>query len=131
MARSEQVRNYRPAIENALAFSQVVTSGSFIFIAGVLSMDQQGNCIGPRNMAMQVQTIYSHVREYLADQGLSFAHVVREIIYTVDLQALSAAAPVRARFFESVRGPAATWVQVSGLYRPEYLLEVELTAERS
>jgi 2-iminobutanoate/2-iminopropanoate deaminase len=130
MARSDQVRNYRPDIENALAFSQVVVAGPFVFLSGILSMDGEGNCIGAGNMAMQVQTIYSHAREMLADQGLTFENVVREMIYTVDLQALGAAAPLRARFFETVRGPAATWVEVRGVYRPEYLLEVELTAER-
>lgn len=130
MARPDQVLNYRPAIENALAFSQVVKSGPFLFIAGVLSMDRQGNCIGPGNMALQVQTVYSQLEEILAEQGVTFEQVVRETIYTTDLQALSAAAPLRARFFHTSRGPAATWVEVRGLYRPEYLLEVEVTAER-
>jgi enamine deaminase RidA (YjgF/YER057c/UK114 family) len=131
MARPDQVLNYRPAIEHALAFSQVVKSGPFLFISGILSMDREGNCIGAGNMALQVQTVYSQLREILAEQDVAFEQVVRETIYTVNMQALCAAAPLRARFFESFRGPASTWVEVQGLYRPEYLLEVEVIAERS
>jgi 2-iminobutanoate/2-iminopropanoate deaminase len=80
-------------------------------------------------MKTQVQTIYTEVGRVLVDYGLSFEHVVRETIYTTDLDALIAAAPIRLKFFERVRPPAATWVRVAGLYAPEYLLEVEITAE--
>lgn len=129
MARADQVTHYRPALEQALAFSQAVTSGPYLLLSGVLSMDRDGNCIGPGEMTAQVTAVYSHVAEILADHGLGFEHVVRETVYTTDMPALVAAAPIRAKFFESVRGPAATWVEVRGLFQPGYLLEVEITAE--
>ena len=129
MARSVQARHYRHALENALGFSQVVQSNGFLLMSGMVSMDEDALCIGPGDMSAQVQTIYTQVGRILADYGLGFEHVVRETIYTTDLQALIEAAPVRRRFFESVAPPAATWVRVAGLYAAEYLLEVEITAE--
>jgi 2-iminobutanoate/2-iminopropanoate deaminase len=129
MARSDQTRHYRHALEQAIGFSQVVQSSGFLLLSGMVSMDANAQCVGRGDMKTQVQTIYTEVGRILVDYGLSFEHVVRETIYTTDLDALIAAAPIRLKFFERVRPPAATWVRVAGLYAPEYLLEVEITAE--
>jgi 2-iminobutanoate/2-iminopropanoate deaminase len=129
MARSTQVRHYRHALEQAIGFAQVVESNGFLLLSGMVSMDDNAQCVGRGDMAMQVRTIYEQVGRILTDYGLGFEHVVRETIYTTDLHALIAAVPVRLKFFESVAPPAATWVRVAGLYADEYLLEVEITAE--
>ena len=129
MARSVQARHYRHTLEQAIGFSQVVQSNGFLLLSGMVSMDEDAQCIGRGDMPEQVRTIYTQVGKILCDYGLGFEHVVRETIYTTDLKALIAAAPVRLKFFERVAPPAATWVRVAGLYSDEYLLEVEITAE--
>jgi enamine deaminase RidA (YjgF/YER057c/UK114 family) len=129
MASSSQVRHYRHELENAVGYSQAVVSGRYLFLSGSVSMNAAGECIGQGDMATQIETIYSDIRRILMDYGIGFQNVVRETIYTTDMKALVAAAPVRLKFFEKVAAPAATWVQVAALFAPEYLLEVEITAE--
>lgn len=131
MASSSQVRHYRHELERAVGFSQAVVSGRYLFLSGTVSMNLAGECIGPGDMATQIETIYGDIGRVLTDYGISFQSVVRETIYTTDMKALVAAAPVRLKFFEKVATPAATWVQVAALFAPEYLLEVEITAELS
>lgn len=129
MARSSQIRHYRHDLEKAIGFSQAVVSGRYLFLSGTVSMNAAGECIGPGDMATQIDTIYRDIGVMLVDHGVSFENVVRETIYTTDLKALFANAPVRLKFFDKVAAPAATWLQVAALYAPEYLLEVEITAE--
>jgi enamine deaminase RidA (YjgF/YER057c/UK114 family) len=106
-----------------------VQSHGLLMLSGLVSMDLNGQCIGRGNMGAQVEAIYSEIGRILYDYGLTFEAVVRETIYTTDMQALIAAAAVRLKFFEKVAKPAATWVRVAGLFAEEYLLEVEITAE--
>ena len=131
MARSTQTRHYRPSIEKQIGFSQAVISGDLLMLSGLISMGPDGQCVGRGDMSAQVEAIYSEIQRILYDYGLTYEHVVRETIYTTDLRALIAAAPVRLKFFERVGLPAATWVRVAGLFSEEYLLEVEITAEIS
>lgn len=129
MARSSQVRHYRHDLEKAVGFSQAVVSGKYLFLSGAVSMNAAGECIGPGDMSKQIETIYGDIGRILVDHGISYENVVRETIYTTDLKALFANTAVRLKFFDRVATPAATWVQVAALYAPEYLLEVEITAE--
>jgi 2-iminobutanoate/2-iminopropanoate deaminase len=129
MARSVQTRSYRHDLEKQIGFSQAVQSHGFLFLSGLVSMDADGQCIGRGDMSAQVQAIYTDVGRILYDYGLTFEAVVKETIYTTDMQALLAAVPARLKFFENVAPPAATWVRVAGLFSDEYLLEVEITAE--
>jgi 2-iminobutanoate/2-iminopropanoate deaminase len=52
--------------------------------------------------------------------GLTFAHVIKENLYTTDIEA-------RKAFYQN-DFPAATWVQVQQLFVPELKVEVEWIA---
>ena len=52
---------------------------------------------------------------------------MKENAYTTDIEALKAAQDVRKVYY-GTDFPAATWVQVSRLYMPEAVLEVEVIA---
>jgi enamine deaminase RidA (YjgF/YER057c/UK114 family) len=129
MARSDQVMNVRPALERHFAFSQVVRSGSYIFVSGTASMDDEGHLKGGPTMADQVNTIFTELSELLARLGTGLEAVVKETIYTVDIDGLVAVAPERARFFRDCAPPASSWIEVRRLFKPEFLLEVELIVE--
>jgi enamine deaminase RidA (YjgF/YER057c/UK114 family) len=59
---------------------------------------------------------------------LSFADVINENVYAMDLDAFIRNKEIQTEFCgESF--PAATWVQVQRLYLPSFVVEVELTAE--
>jgi 2-iminobutanoate/2-iminopropanoate deaminase len=129
MARSNQVMSTRPELERAFGFSQIARSGNLIFVSGSVAMDEHGNLKGGPSMREQVHTVYSDLAVILARLGAKFENVVKETVYTVDIDALVDARDARGRFFEDCAPPASCWVEVRKLFKPEFLLEVELTVE--
>jgi enamine deaminase RidA (YjgF/YER057c/UK114 family) len=129
MARSNQIMNARPQLERHFGFSQVVRSDPYIFISGTAAIDQQGKLKGGASMAEQIDTVFTELTQLLAQLGVKAEAVVKETIYTTDIDALAAAAHVRAKYFAECSPPAASWIEVRRLYLPELLLEVEWTVE--
>jgi 2-iminobutanoate/2-iminopropanoate deaminase len=80
-------------------------------------------------MTAAIQAVYEHLRRTLEANGLTFADVVKENVYTTDLDAFIQNKALRQRFYANTPLPAATWIQVQRLYTPALVLEVELVAE--
>ena len=80
-------------------------------------------------MAGQMRAVYSNLRRTLAAHGAGFDEVVKETIFTTDMDALLKAADLRFEFYNKERLPASTWVQVQRLVDPGFLVEIEVTAE--
>ena len=71
--------------------------------------------------------MYSSLERSLKQYGLTFQHVVKENLYTTDIEAMKQFNYVRKQFYKG-DFPAATWVQIARLYMPEAKLEIELIA---
>jgi 2-iminobutanoate/2-iminopropanoate deaminase len=104
--------------EDDIGYRQAVRVGNTLYISG---------SVGAGAMPDAIRGAYGELEKTLAHYGLTFAHVVKENIYTTDLDALKANLEVRRAFYGK-EFPAATWVQVSRLYEPAHVLEVELIA---
>ncbi|WP_230978981.1 RidA family protein [Flavobacterium supellecticarium] len=59
--------------------------------------------------------------------GATFENVVKENLYTTDIEAMKKYNYIRKEFYKG-DFPAATWVQIQRLYMPTAKLEVELIA---
>jgi len=131
MARFENCRYADPELEKKLGFPRFVESRGMLYMSGMLSADEDFRLVGAGDMAAQIDRIYVRLEEALASQGATLQHVVSEILFTTDLEALSAAAGVRrehyARHDASI--PASTAVQVAALALPGAMLEVHPTVE--
>ena len=127
MARQEQVFNIRQA-EQDFAFSQAIKAGNMLFISGTVSWDENAEPVAPGDMKAQVKNVYDELQKTLEAHGASFANVVKETVFTRDMDALVEAAPVRARYFDDCAPPASTWVEISRLVHPDLLVEIEMTA---
>jgi enamine deaminase RidA (YjgF/YER057c/UK114 family) len=76
-----------------------------------------------------VRAAYTNISRTLAAHGASFDEVVKETIFTTDMDALLKASDVRFEFYDKERLPATSWVQVQRLVDPGFLVEVEVIAE--
>ncbi|MBO9717832.1 MAG: RidA family protein [Pseudoxanthomonas sp.] len=117
--RPDLVRHNIDAWEQDIGYSGVVQDGDLLYLSGVA-------CEGA-DMEAAVADCYRRLTAILQRFGADSSQVVRETIYTTDLDALIRAIPGRKRFFPDARYPAATWVEVRRLYQPGHLLEVEWT----
>jgi enamine deaminase RidA (YjgF/YER057c/UK114 family) len=119
VATPELVRHTIDGWESEIGYSGVVQDGDLLHLSGVA-------CEGT-DMDAAVADCYRRLTAILQRFGADSSQVVRETVYTTDLDALIRAIPGRRTFFPDARYPAATWVEVRRLYQPEHLLEVEWT----
>jgi enamine deaminase RidA (YjgF/YER057c/UK114 family) len=107
---------YQP--DEEIGYCEALRVGDTLYVSGH---------VGKGEMRDAVASTYKQLEATLRQHGLGFVHVVKENVYTRDLDAFIAAGEVRKGFYGGAK-PAATWVQVDRLFRPEYVLEVELVA---
>ncbi len=104
--------------ENEIGYAQAVRVGDTLHVSG---------SVGTGPMPVALASAMNEIKQTLAAYGLDFHHVVKETIYTTDIEALKAAKEVRKTYY-GTDFPTATWVQVARLFNPEHVIEVEVTA---
>ncbi|MBN8864079.1 MAG: RidA family protein [Sphingobacteriales bacterium] len=104
--------------DTTAGYAQVVKVGNVLYISGAVSTE-----ITPGGITQ----VYRALERSLKSFGATFQNVVKENLYTTDIEAMKRNNNSRKVFYKN-DFPAATWVQVSRLYMPEAKLEVELVA---
>ncbi len=104
--------------DTTAGYVQVVKVGNILYISGAVSTDIT---------AEGITRVYRALERSLKSFGATFQNVVKENLYTTDIEAMKRNNDSRKVFYKN-DFPAATWVQVSRLYMPEAKLEVELVA---
>ncbi len=115
--------------ERDFGYSQAVLVDKTLYVAATMAVDSSGRLVAPGDMAGQLRAVYANLRRTLAAHGADFGEVVRESIYTTDMDALLKAADLRFEYYDRERLPATTWVEVRRLVDPGFLVEIEVTAE--
>lgn len=114
-----------------LGYTHVVvgTGSRLVFVAGQEPEDEQGNIVGPDDLAVQARQVFANVGRALAAAGAGPEQVTKITIFVVDYRRehLPAIEEGRAALFVDHK-PADTIVGVQALSRPEYLIEVEAVA---
>ena len=128
MAIDKEVGYWREEMEKKLAGARTVKAGGFMFTTGVTSVDDDGNVVGAGDMKAQIVQIYSTIGKILKKNGLTFEHVVKEVIYVTDGKAFFEAHQLRADVYEGLLPPAITGMEVVGLFNPDLLIEIDVTA---
>ncbi len=114
-------------------YSQVVEvrAGRIIFIAGQTALDEAGALVGKDDFAAQAEQVFRNLAVALQAVACTAANLVKLTVFLRDMNNLGAYREARNRFFASVSPPAApaiTLVEVSKLYGPEFLIEIEAVA---
>lgn len=135
MSQDQAVRFLNPASmpPPVGGYSQVaeVTRGKLILIAGQIARDAAGNDVAPGDLRGQLSKILENIGHALGGAGASFHDVVKMNYYCVEsvpASEISAVREVRDRFINTQAPPVSTFVFVSRLVRPEWLIEVEAWA---
>ena len=130
MARTEQAFRFdRLQDQQELCYVQGVRAQGLLFLSGISSLDAQGCVLYPGDMAGQARYIYGRIREMLKSQGIQFEDLVKEAIYTTNMEAWRKTCSVRHEVFAGMVPPAGTVVEVIRLFEPGLLLEIEAVAQ--
>lgn len=115
-----------------LGFTQVVVArpGRAIWIAGQTACDVGGRPIGAGDVGAQAEAALANVGRALAAAGAGPGDVTMLRCYIVEFTRESAASigAKVAEFFTGVEPPASTWVGVTALMHPDFLIEIEAVA---
>jgi len=108
-----------------------VRGGRIVFIAGQAATDLNGNLVGGSDLEAQADQVFRNLGVALAATDLTARNLVKLTVFVRDMGALAAYRRARDRFFASVSpppAPAITLVEVSKLFAPEFLIEIEAVA---
>jgi enamine deaminase RidA (YjgF/YER057c/UK114 family) len=112
-------------------FSQVVVASGrkMVFISGQTAWDERKNIIGGDSVLEQARQAFRNLETAMKAAGGTLKDIVALRIYVVDYEAeCGTAIGVGLREFFSGNPPASTWIGVSALAVPEFLIEIEATA---
>ena len=110
---------------NQNRYSHVVKIGSWVIIAGQGPSDLDGNT--PSNPAEQVDNAYRNLTAAVESVGGKLTDIVKTTTYVVGRDHFDAIQAARGGRFGD-KPPTGTVVVVSGLARPEMLIEIEAVA---
>lgn len=106
----------------------VLGTGRFVAVSGQLALDADGKLVGEGDPAAQARQVFENLRRCLAAAGATFDEVVKLTYFVTDMAHMPALRAARAEHIPDDRLPASSAVQVAGLVRPEFLMEVEAFA---
>ena len=111
-------------------FSQAmeVPEGRRIMLSGQVGVDAQEHTVGP-GIAEQTAAALDNIEKVLAEVGGDLSHVIMLRLYIVESardQQEPIAEALRQRFAHNP--PPSSWIIVSGLSLPQWLIEIEAEA---
>ncbi len=104
--------------DTSAGYVQVLKVDDVLYISGAVARD-----ITPEG----ITRVYQSLERSLKSFGASFQNVVKENLYTTDIEAMKKYNDARKAFYKG-DFPAATWTQITRLFMAEAKLEVELIA---
>jgi enamine deaminase RidA (YjgF/YER057c/UK114 family) len=108
-----------------------VNHGTIVFLSGQVSSDASGKLIGEGDFEAQVEQVFGNLRIAIEAAGGTMADIVKLNYYLV-AEVEQAAVPklraIRDRYLNVDKPPASTFVVVSRLSRPGWLIEIEAVA---
>ena len=122
-----------PELGTPPGYSQIVdvSASRLVFIAGQTATDRDGNVVGKNDFPLQAEQVFRNLATALTAAGCTAANLIKLTVLLGDMDNLAAYRRARDRFFATVTPPAApavTLVEVSRLYGPDFLIEIEAIA---
>lgn len=106
-------------VNTDIGYAQAIKVGNTIYVSGT---------VGWGNMQDALRHAYSEIERTLKNYKADFQNVVKENVYTTQLDSLIAHKDIRREFYKNNNFPAATWTQVARLYSKDFVVEIEVVA---
>ena len=119
-----------PSVQHGFSQVAVASGRKMVFISGQTAWDAHKQIVGGNSLLEQARQALRNVEAAMEAAGGSLTDIVSLRIYIVNYQPENAEAISIAlrEFFSSTNPPASTWIGVSALAVPEFLIEIEGTA---
>jgi enamine deaminase RidA (YjgF/YER057c/UK114 family) len=108
-----------------------VNRGAIVYISGLVPSDASGKLVGEGDFEAQVEQIFRNLEFAVEAAGGTMADIVKLnyfLVAEVDQAVVPKLRPIRDRYINVENPPASTFVVVSRLMRPGWMIEIEAVA---
>lgn len=102
----------------------VEEASRMLYVAGQVALDENGELVGPGDPTAQAVQVFTNLQRVVESAGGRLQNIAKTSIFLVDLAHRAAVGEVRKQFLGD-NPPVNTLLVVSGLARPDLLVEVE------
>ena len=106
----------------------IVNGGRLVYVAGQVANTPDGSIAGVGNWHRQAEQVYANIGHVLQAAGAAPGQVVKETTWVRDIASWRQHGTAVRRAFYREDYPASTLVEIPGLARPEFLVEIEVIA---
>ncbi|MBI3089981.1 MAG: RidA family protein [Candidatus Tectomicrobia bacterium] len=124
------IRTDRAAAPVKNAYSQATSSGPFIFTAGQVALDPQGQLVGKGDITRQTEQVLENIKAILAAAGASMEDVLKTTVFIARVEDYPAMNEVYFRYFPNPASRPARSTLVAQMVLPDLLVEIEAVAAR-
>lgn len=110
--------------EASIGFSRAVRVGNSITVAGTAPIADDGSTACPGDAFGQTRCCLEIIKAAIEEAGGSLPDVVRTRLLVTDKSVWEEVGRAHGEFFAEIR-PASTMVEVKGLVRDDWLVEIE------
>ena len=106
---------------------EVGAGGQLFYLAGQTGTRPDG--VSPDGIEAQAELVYGNICTVLEQCGMSFDNVVKTTVYLVNREDAETWRAIQKKHLGDVV-PSSTLLYISGLARPELVIEVEMVAAK-
>jgi enamine deaminase RidA (YjgF/YER057c/UK114 family) len=110
--------------EKPIGFSRALRTGNRILVSGTAPIAEDGSAAYPGDVYRQTRRCLQIIERAIIEAGGQLQDVVRTRVYLTDGDTWKEAGKAHGEFFGEIR-PASTFVEVSRLIDPAWMVEIE------
>jgi enamine deaminase RidA (YjgF/YER057c/UK114 family) len=114
--------------EDPIGFTRALRTGNRILVSGTAPIAEDGSPAFPGDPYRQTLHCLGIIEKAIQDAGGKLEHVIRTRVFLTDADTWQEVGRAHGEFFREIR-PASTFVEVSRLINPEWMVEIEAECE--
>lgn len=107
--------------------SQAIKANGFVFVSGQAAIGDDGEIVGEDDFDRQAEQAFRNLDRVLVAAGSSLSKVVKVTIFLRSMENFGKIVELRRKWFTAPY-PADSIIEVSSLYSPKAMIEIEAVA---